>query len=227
MGIADFHAHVLPGADHGSDSLETSLAQLRKAQAAGVDEIFATPHFYVDQNPIDKFLQRRERCFDELQNAIIQKNIPIKLHKSAEVTLELGLSKMPNLEKLCIENTSYMLLEMPIGIAWKPWVYASIDEMRDRGIEPILAHIERYDPKSLERVFDYDVKTQINGRSLFNGFFARRKIMSYVNEKSVHFIGSDVHTDGKQYEYLAKAAKLLGAGTVNRLSENARNLNRI
>ena len=149
MGIADFHAHVLPGADHGSDSLETSLAQLRKAQAAGVDEIFATPHFYVDQNPIDKFLQRRERCFDELQNAIIQKNIPIKLHKSAEVTLELGLSKMPNLEKLCIENTSYMLLEMPIGIAWKPWVYASIDEMRDRGIEPILAHIERYDPKSL------------------------------------------------------------------------------
>lgn len=227
MGIADFHAHVLPGADHGSDSLETSLTQLRKAQAAGVDEIFATPHFYVDQNPIDKFLQRRERCFDELQNAIIQKNIPIKLHKSAEVTLELGLSKMPNLEKLCIENTSYMLLEMPIGIAWKPWVYASIDEMRDRGIEPILAHIERYDPKSLERVFDYDVKTQINGRSLFNGFFARRKIMSYVNEKSVHFIGSDVHTDGKQYEYLAKAAKLLGAGTVNRLSENARNLNRI
>ena len=134
---------------------------------------------------------------------------------------------MPNLEKLCIENTSYMLLEMPIGIAWKPWVYASIDEMRDRGIEPILAHIERYDPKSLERVFDYDVKTQINGRSLFNGFFARRKIMSYVNEKSVHFIGSDVHTDGKQYEYLAKAAKLLGAGTVKRLSENARNLNRI
>lgn len=227
MGIADFHAHVLPGADHGSDSLETSLTQLRKAQAAGVDEIFATPHFYVDQNPIDKFLERRERCFDELQNAIIQKNIPIKLHKSAEVTLELGLSKMPNLEKLCIENTSYMLLEMPIGIAWKPWVYASIDEMRDRGIEPILAHIERYDPKSLERVFDYDVKTQINGRSLFNGFFARRKIMSYVNEKSVHFIGSDVHTDGKQYEYLAKAAKLLGAGTVKRLSENARNLNRI
>ena len=227
MGIADFHAHVLPGADHGSDSLDTSLAQLRKAQAAGVDEIFATPHFYVDQNPIDKFLQRRERCFDELQNAVIQKNIPIKLHKSAEVTLELGLSKMPNLEKLCIENTNYMLLEMPIGTAWQPWVYASIDEMRDRGIEPILAHIERYDPKSLERIFDYDVKTQINGRSLFLGFFVRRRIMGYISEKLVHFIGSDVHTDGKQYDYLTKAAKLLGSDTINRLSDNAHNLNRI
>ena len=183
MGIADFHAHILPKADHGSDSLSTSLIQLRRAKAANVDEIFTTPHFYVDQNPIDKFLSRRERCFDTLQNAAILHNIDIKLHKSAEVTLVLGLSKLPDLDKLCIENTRYMLLEMPIGEPWQPWVYSAIDELRDRGIEPILAHIERYDKASLERIFEYDIKTQINANSLFNGYFTRRRIKSYISTR--------------------------------------------
>ncbi|MGN0113759.1 MAG: CpsB/CapC family capsule biosynthesis tyrosine phosphatase [Acutalibacteraceae bacterium] len=224
MGIADFHAHILPGADHGSDSLSTSLLQLRRAKAANVDEIFTTPHFYVDQNPIDKFLSRRERCFDTLQNAVIQHNIDIKLHKSAEVTLVHGLSKLPDLDKLCIENTRYMLLEMPIGVPWQPWVYSAIDELRDRGIEPILAHIERYDKKSLERIFDYDVKTQINAQSLFMGYFTRHRIESYVSGGLVHFIGSDVHMNGKHYEQLTKAVKILGRRTINRFSENARSL---
>lgn len=222
MGIADFHAHILPCADHGSDSLETSLSQLRRAKAAGVDEIFATPHFYVDKTPIDKFLTRRERCFDTLQNAAIQQNIPIKLHKSAEVTIIQGLSKLPDLEKLCIENTHYMLLEMPIGVPWQPWVYSSIDELRDRGVEPILAHIERYDKDSLEYILDFEIKTQINAAALFSGIFTRRRIQSYISDGLVHFIGSDVHMDGKQYKQLSKVKCKIGENALNMFSENAR-----
>ena len=30
--MIDFHAHILPGADHGSDGLETSLRQLALAE---------------------------------------------------------------------------------------------------------------------------------------------------------------------------------------------------
>jgi protein-tyrosine phosphatase len=41
----DFHCHVLPGADHGSDSLACSLSQMKKAAAAGIDVIVATPTF--------------------------------------------------------------------------------------------------------------------------------------------------------------------------------------
>ena len=224
MGTVDFHAHILPGADHGSDSLETSLGQLKKATAAGVAEIFATPHFYIDQNPIDKFLTRRERCFDKLQNAVIRQNIPIKLRKSAEVTLVYGLSKLPDLEKLCIENTRYMLLEMPIGVPWRQWVYTSIDELRDRGIEPILAHIERYDKASLERIFDYDVKMQINAEALCGGLFTPRRIQSYISGGLIHFLGSDVHMNGKQYDSFSKAVNKLGDKTIRKFSENAINL---
>ena len=79
MGYVDFHAHVLPAADHGSDCLETSLAQLKMAVDAGVSDIFATPHFYVNADTVESFIERRERAFDLLQNAVIQQNIPIKL----------------------------------------------------------------------------------------------------------------------------------------------------
>ena len=37
--FVDFHSHILPGADHGSQNIRTSLAQLRHAAAAGVDTI--------------------------------------------------------------------------------------------------------------------------------------------------------------------------------------------
>ena len=46
LDIVDFHAHVLPCADHGSSSVSTSLSQLSYAKGAGVKRIIATPHFY-------------------------------------------------------------------------------------------------------------------------------------------------------------------------------------
>lgn len=39
----DFHSHILPKADHGSESVEMSLMQLYCAEKAGVDTIVATP----------------------------------------------------------------------------------------------------------------------------------------------------------------------------------------
>ena len=59
--MIDFHAHILPGADHGSDGLETSLRQLALAEEAGVDTIVATPHFYPQSDSFSEFLRRRER----------------------------------------------------------------------------------------------------------------------------------------------------------------------
>ena len=39
--ITDFHSHVLPGADHGSDSVETSERQLELLNGAGIDRVVA------------------------------------------------------------------------------------------------------------------------------------------------------------------------------------------
>ena len=42
----DYHAHILPGCDHGSSSVDMSLKQMDMAKEAGIQTICATPHFY-------------------------------------------------------------------------------------------------------------------------------------------------------------------------------------
>ena len=84
----DFHSHILPGADHGSDSLEMSLSQLENAKAAGVSTIVATPHFYPDVDNVPDFLARREKAYDML---CAENTTGIKIVKAAEVQLGLDL----------------------------------------------------------------------------------------------------------------------------------------
>ena len=57
----DFHAHILPGCDHGSDGWRTSRRQLKLAREAGVDLICATSHFYGHRTSVERFLQKRQR----------------------------------------------------------------------------------------------------------------------------------------------------------------------
>lgn len=223
MHYTDFHSHILPGADHGSDNLETSLYQIEKAISANVKYIFTTPHFYVDEDTIPKFISRRERCFNELQKAIDEKGYDIKLYKSCEVNLQLGLTKIDDLEKLCIENTKYMLLELPFDTRWDKWVYHAIDELRDRKIEPILAHIDRYDDDLLEPLFDYDVLMQVNAEGM-QSFFKRKNIKRYIDEGFVCFLGSDVHQYGNNYELFNNTAKKLGSKIMSDFNKNAMNL---
>ena len=63
MAEIDFHAHILPGCDHGSSNLETSLRQIALAKAAGVDVVCATSHFYGHQSSVEHFLDKRARCW--------------------------------------------------------------------------------------------------------------------------------------------------------------------
>lgn len=51
--IIDFHSHVLPGIDDGSSSLDESVAMLYMAQAQGISQVIATPHFYANCDDLD------------------------------------------------------------------------------------------------------------------------------------------------------------------------------
>ena len=65
----DFHAHVLPGADHGSANLDTSLKQLALAKQAGIDHVIATPHFYPRHDAPERFLKRRAEAEAALRDS--------------------------------------------------------------------------------------------------------------------------------------------------------------
>ena len=53
--MIDFHSHIRPGMDDGSQTVEESLTLLEMLRAQGVDTVAATPHFYAGKTP--------RRCF--------------------------------------------------------------------------------------------------------------------------------------------------------------------
>lgn len=190
--MIDFHAHILPCADHGSKNIETSLKQVNLAKRAGISTIVATPHFYMNSDNIEAFVERREKSYNELMTALKQHNIDMNIVKASEVTLEVDLFKIKDFSPLCIGNTNYMLLEMPMDLNWTPWHYSAVDELVAIGVEPIIAHINRYPTFYLNKLFEKDVLFQVNVEA-FKHFSSRMKLIKKYNDGFVNLIGSDVH----------------------------------
>lgn len=113
--MIDFHCHILPKMDDGSDSINTSLAMLREEHTQGVNRVVLTPHFYCEEESIEAFLQRRKKAFSALQTAISDQphadDIP-ELCLGAEVAMSSALAQM-DLQPLCISGTNVLLLELP------------------------------------------------------------------------------------------------------------------
>lgn len=57
--LTDYHCHILPKMDDGSESVEMSIKMLEMMKLQGVDRIIATPHFYAHrERSVERFLER-------------------------------------------------------------------------------------------------------------------------------------------------------------------------
>ena len=61
--IIDFHTHILPEIDDGSQSIKESIQLVKKLSEQGVKTIIATPHFHTEPDTLDLFIRKRNsRC---------------------------------------------------------------------------------------------------------------------------------------------------------------------
>lgn len=218
--MIDIHSHVLPKADHGSYSIEDSLKQLKTAAKCGVKTIVATPHFYAFNDNIDNFLVRRDKSFYSLSLA---NDTGITILKGAEVRLVSGLSTFSGIRKLAIENTDYILIEMPSGV-WTNMLINEIVLLQALGLNLIIAHIERYSIKQMQNLLKFDVLTQINAYSLFNPI-QNIKIRKYMHKGIIDFIASDSHIYNYflAYSSLKRSQNIIGS-SFNSYMENAKTM---
>ena len=187
--IVDFHAHILPGADHGSSSVKTSQDQLMHAKAAKVTRIVATPHFYPHLHSLDDFLIKRNESFQKL-SAVLTNDMP-EIRLGAEVLLCDRLDLLIGIESLCINGSNTILLELPNTDITKEH-YNAVKHFIKRGFDVVMAHAERYSPAAIDRVIDLGAKIQINANSV-SRLFISSNIKNWLKFGNVVALGSDIH----------------------------------
>lgn len=194
--IADIHTHILQKIDDGAQSLEEAIALLKSEKEQGISHIVLTPHFQLSDISLESFLSERKRLFSELLEKLEESGLgqDIKLHLGAEVRYDPNLV-YTDIYKLCIENTSYILLELPVAYPFN--FEQTILWMISQGITPIIAHVERYswlhdNFKLLKQLLKEGVVFQCNSSSLFIKPYV--KIVKKLARRGyVQLLASDTH----------------------------------
>lgn len=195
MGI-DFHSHILPGADHGSSSVETSLAQIKLLKSAGINKIVATPHFYPQSHSVSDFLDMRHECAERLAGSL--KNESPKIYMGAEVLVCPGLENMDGLLSLCIKGTKTLLLEMPLTSSWSESLYRSVHNISNMDVNIVLAHVDRYPISNVKRLMaETGARGQLNVSS-YGNFLNNKRFFDYLNTGNIVAVGSDIHGEDKK-----------------------------
>ena len=227
MELCDVHGHFLPGMDDGCQTTAEAVQLLKDSYAQGVRRMFATPHYYPVES-IETFLERREKAYQVLADAIAgEEDIP-QICLGAEVAYRSGLGYTEDLSRLCLGSSRYLLLEMP----FQRWNREILRDVRNicasSGITLVIAHIERYldvvQKELLNELLEMDVLVQMNAECLLQPK-TRRLGRKLLKQGSVHLLGSDCHnrTDrapnmGKAVEYLSKKRQIEELEQVCRLS---------
>lgn len=202
----DYHAHILPGCDHGSDGLKTSLKQVAMARSAGIKTICATPHFYPHRETVASFLKRRQDTYEQLRTGLASDDPCVLL--GAEVLICDGMERLDGLHSLCRQDTDELLLEMPF-YRWPESIWDTLFQLRERkDIRLVIAHADRYPAEDIERLLQDGILLQLNVDGLRKPLH-RKRYLSWIENGYVLYLGSDIHGLDTGYREWIKCKKLL------------------
>lgn len=211
--LIDFHAHILPGMDHGCDDVAMSIAQLNMAVEHKIDIVIATPHFYPHLERVGDFLRRRNDIWENL--IMVRKNENPVIRLGAEVLLCKNIDKMEGIEDLCIQNSNVLLIEMPFLRQWDTDLIETIVRLREKNrLEVILAHGERYPVKEMDKLLKLGFQMQLNVSSTVH-LYPSHFIRMCMEQNYVIAFGSDIHGLHNSYKEFTKAITRWGVQAEN------------
>ena len=210
--MIDFHSHFLPGVDDGSDSVQTSLEMLRESWRQGVRLMFATPHFYADEDDPQSFLERREQAYRLLCRGMeLDGGEFPEIMLGAEILYFPGISVADEMAQLSMGDTPFLLIEPPMI----PWGNSMLDEIELTGENlhciPVIAHVDRYmrmlrDASLFDRLRDRRILIQVNA-----SFFVHdsERALDLLRQNRIHFIGSDCHNMDERAPNMGSAEEII------------------
>lgn len=198
--MVDIHCHILPEVDDGAWDMDSAVAMARLARDCGVEKIITTPHFKGEPRSLEAlgFIQHQRRL---LQSRLKREKIEVELLPGAEVlcvpqTLELARTgRLPTLS-----TGRYVLTEFYFD-ATAGFMDGTLQELRQLGYLPVVAHPERYgavqrDPELASRWFHGGIVLQVNKGSVLGAFGRRAEDTAarMLCRGIVHAVASDAHS---------------------------------
>ena len=213
--MVDMHSHIINEIDDDSKSIEMTINMLKKAEESGTTDIIATPHFMRGRFEVEykDVIKRAE----ELKKIVKENNIHINIYVGQEVYYSKNLLEYYN-DKIIgtINNTKYMLIELPMLEFDIDEVINTIYELQIRGIVPIIAHPERYKPfikkpSMINKLINEGMLFQMNAGSISGDFGkdVKKTAAKYLEHNVYSFIGSDAHRDRGRDTDMSEALNIL------------------
>ena len=221
--LIELHAHILPQMDDGSKSVEMSLAMLQALAGMGVGTVCATSHYYARENSITMYLARRAAALNALHSAI---------PAGSSLPRILPAAEEHHPERLCIENTRTLMLEMPFS----EWTDQQVETVAvlslDLHFNVVLVHPERFcfsssNRRRLEELAKLPLALQVNADTLLR-WGTRRQGLELLELTATPLLGSDCHDMTKRPPNLKGGREMvrrkLGEAFLAQMDENARRL---
>ena len=201
----DIHSHIIPGVDDGAQTLEEAEELAFLAREEGMDIVFATPHYGIENGYAPKKELIRSQL-EKLQERISYQcdcpNAQVFLGTEWYCSDEI-VDRIRNREAFPMGSSDWYMVEfLEWGNTTEPadiMIYR-LAKMQLAGIHTILAHPERYkaiqqDWDLAKRICDLGVRLQINAYDLcLNKNQATRDLAQWMaQEHLISFLGSDMH----------------------------------
>jgi protein-tyrosine phosphatase len=237
--LVDLHAHVLPAVDDGPRDEAQALEMLRIAAADGITTIVATPHAHHTRPAAI------QRAVARLNTLSREYDLSVTVLAGSEVRVGPGIvERVRSGQLLTLNGSASILIELYLHDEWPlALVERALDRLLDAGLQPVLAHAERYpfvqhDPSALSSLIARGIPVQINAGALAFRADDRERLTAewLLRARLAHLIASDAHnpryrpprlraalcravelTDARYVDWMLAAAQAVVGGAVPEL----------
>lgn len=207
-GYWDIHNHILPGVDDGSGCMRETMEMLEEEYRQGVRHIVFTPHYRRDMFAIPReeiqtvYARVCEMAADRFPEMEFYLGCEYYIHSDASV------ERLRGNPKYYMAGSRTVLMEFAYEASYA-WIMQTVSEVRQMGLQPVLAHAERYEClyKGRDRVAELKTQgayIQINCESILGkcGRKAKHFCMKLLKEDQVDLMDLFGYTFKPVAEYI-------------------------
>lgn len=199
--MVDIHTHILPGMDDGAQDIYDMLDMAQLACESGTTVMVATPHCNIPGFYENYYSDSYEGLILQCRELLKKEHIPLTVLPGMEVFVTENLPDLIRRKAVIpINRQRYILIEFDFDEN-PDFAQYMLPRIRDTGLIPVIAHVERYHfiwdyP---ELIYEWKIggyEIQVNKGSFIGRFGDHAHVLAYdfLDRNLITAIASDAHS---------------------------------